>query len=93
MRVANSEEPIELPITVEVRDNGPGVPADLVEALFEPFVTTKAKGGLGLALVAKLVADHGGIVSHLATEAGTVFRVRLPAAARASRRDAAEACG
>lgn len=81
MSVANSRERLDLPITVEVRDNGPGVPEDLREQLFEPFVTTKPKGGgLGLPLVAKIVADHGGIASYLPGEPGAVFRVRLPAA-------------
>lgn len=79
--VGNSRERLELPITVEVRDNGPGVPEDLVDSLFEPFISTKRRGsGLGLSLVAKIVADHRGVVSCLPGEPGTVFRVRLPAA-------------
>jgi two-component system nitrogen regulation sensor histidine kinase GlnL len=80
--VNNSRERLELPITVEVRDDGPGVPEDLVEHLFEPFVSTKRRGsGLGLSLVAKIVADHRGVVSYLPGEpAGAVFRVRLPSA-------------
>ena len=49
----------ELPITIEVRDNGPGVPEDMVDHLFEPSISTKRRGsGLGLSLVAKIVADH-----------------------------------
>ena len=84
LRVAlgTSRERLELPITVEVRDNGPGVPADMAEHLFEPFVSTKRRGsGLGLSLVAKIVADHRGVVSYLPGEpGGAVFRVRLPAA-------------
>ena len=48
-----------------------GIPEDLHEHLFDPFVTTKANGtGLGLALVAKIVGDHGGFIG---------FRVRGPA--------------
>ena len=44
-------------------DNGPGVPEHLRAHLFDPFVTTKRNGtGLGLALVAKMVADHGGVI-------------------------------
>jgi two-component system nitrogen regulation sensor histidine kinase GlnL len=85
MAVGNSRERLELPIKVEVRDNGPGVPHDLVEHLFEPFITTKRNGsGLGLPLVAKIVADHQGTVSYLAGDPGAVFRVRLPAARRGS---------
>ena len=82
----------ELPIVVEVKDNGPGVPPDLEEHLFEPFVTTKPKGrGLGLALVAKVVADHGGVVSLERGDPGTIARVRLPAAPRPRRPGEAEA--
>lgn len=83
LRVAlgNSRERLDLPITVEVRDNGPGVATDMVDHLFEPFVSTKRRGsGLGLSLVAKIVADHRGVVSYQPGEPGAVFRVRLPAA-------------
>ena len=83
LRVAvnNSRTRLELPITVEVRDNGAGVPFDMVEHLFEPFVSSKRSGsGLGLSLVAKIVADHRGVVSYLPGDPGATFRVRLPAA-------------
>lgn len=71
---------VELPITIEIKDNGPGIPPEIRDHLFEPFVTTKPKGrGLGLALVAKIIADHGGVVSIEDGEPGTVVRVRLPA--------------
>lgn len=84
----------ELPITVEVRDTGSGVRADVRDHLFEPFVTTKPKGkGLGLALVAKVIADHGGVVTCEPAEPGTVVRVRLPAVARGRRAAEAEAAG
>lgn len=79
--VGNSRERLEVPITVEVRDNGPGVPEDMVDHLFEPFVSTKRRGsGLGLSLVAKIAADHRGVVSYAPGEPGAVFRVHLPAA-------------
>lgn len=79
MALGTSRERLHLPITVEVKDDGPGVPPDVADHLFEPFVTSKPRGsGLGLALVAKIVHDHGGAVSYHAGDLGTVFRVSLP---------------
>ena len=76
-----------LPIEVCVIDDGPGVPDDLIDHLFEPFVSGKPEGrGLGLALVEKLVGQLGGMVQHAREGDRTVFRVLL---ARASERRAA----
>jgi len=65
---------------VEVRDNGPGIPADELSRLFEPFRTTKSSGtGLGLPIARRIVDAHGGRVAvESAPGANTVFRVELP---------------
>ena len=71
--------PIRLPLEFSIIDNGIGVPDDIKSHLFDPFVTTKSNGtGLGLALVAKIVGDHGGTVECDSTRERTIFRVRLP---------------
>ncbi len=68
-----------LPLFVSVRDNGPGIPDDIRRHLFEPFISTKATGsGLGLALVAKIVADHGGLIDVDSRPGRTEFRINLP---------------
>ena len=80
MRVANSRERVELPILVEIQDNGPGVSEEMVPHLFEPFVSSKRSGsGLGLSLAAKIVGDHGGTIEFQNQARGALFRVRLPA--------------
>ncbi|MBM3556499.1 MAG: two-component sensor histidine kinase [Alphaproteobacteria bacterium] len=72
---------VDLPLEIGVQDNGPGIPADLQGYMFDPFVTTKRGGtGLGLALVAKLVNDHGGVVECDSQPGRTLFRIRLPVA-------------
>ena len=70
---------VSLPMEFCIKDNGPGVPTDLLPHLFDPFVTTKASGsGLGLALVAKIIGDHGGIIECESQTRHTVFRILLP---------------
>ncbi len=70
---------VKVPLVVRIQDNGPGVPEDLRAHLFDPFITTKPGGsGLGLALVAKFVGDHGGVIDLESGHRKTVFRVMLP---------------
>lgn len=67
------------PLEVRITDNGPGVPPHLKDRLFEPFTTTKSFGaGLGLALCAKLVAAHGGLIDFDSEPGRTSFRILLP---------------
>lgn len=74
-----------LPLMVSVSDNGAGIPEDLRPHLFEPFITTKRNGtGLGLALVAKVIGDHGGVIEFDSQPRRTVFRVFLPVVAQES---------
>jgi two-component system nitrogen regulation sensor histidine kinase GlnL len=68
-----------LPLLVTITDNGPGVPEGLVRDIFDPFVSSKVNGtGLGLSLVSKVIADHGGVVECDSRPGRTRFRVRLP---------------
>jgi len=68
-----------LPLLVTVQDNGEGIPEDIKAHIFDPFVTTKPKGsGLGLALVAKIIDDHGGAIEVDSARNRTVIRVMLP---------------
>ena len=70
-----------LPLQIEVADNGPGLPAHLAERIFEPFVSGRESGtGLGLALAAKIMADHGGLITTRREGGWTLFRLSLPLA-------------
>jgi two-component system, NtrC family, nitrogen regulation sensor histidine kinase GlnL len=79
MSVPGTDTRVSLPLMIQIEDNGMGVPDHLKPHLFDPFVTTKRNGtGLGLALVAKIIGDHGGIIECDSEPKRTVFRVLLP---------------
>jgi two-component system, NtrC family, nitrogen regulation sensor histidine kinase GlnL len=81
LALPGSAEKVHLPLLISVQDNGPGVAEDLQRHLFDPFVTTKPGGkGLGLALVAKIVGEHGGVIEFAGEPRRTCFSVRLPMA-------------
>ena len=73
-------EPLPAHVVVEVRDNGPGIAADDLERIFNPFFTTKPQGtGLGLAIVRKVVDAHDGRIDAISAPGrGAAFRVTLP---------------
>jgi two-component system nitrogen regulation sensor histidine kinase GlnL len=80
LAVPGTQDRVSLPLEFCVHDSGPGVAEDLLPILFDPFVTTKPNGsGLGLALVAKIVGEHGGVIECDSSARGTTFRILMPA--------------
>ena len=70
-----------LPLQIAIIDDGPGLPPEIAEDVFDPFVSGRENGtGLGLALVSKIVTDHGGWISVESGPGRTVFRISLPVA-------------
>lgn len=70
-----------LPLQVEIEDDGPGIPEAIADQVFEPFVSGRENGtGLGLALVSKIITDHGAWINVESRLGRTVFRISLPKA-------------
>ena len=79
VRLQASEQTFANAVLIEVRDNGPGPPRELADALGEPFVTGKAEGvGLGLALAKQVAIDHGGMLTWEREGRQTCFRLSFP---------------
>ena len=79
LAVPGTESRVDLPLVVGIQDNGAGIPESLHRQIFDPFVTTKPGGsGLGLALVAKLIGEHGGMIDVDSRTRRTLFRIMLP---------------
>lgn len=84
LRMAPTEaEPAgrSLPLQIEIEDDGPGIPENIADEVFEPFVSGRENGtGLGLALVSKIITDHGAWIALDSRPGRTVFRISLPKA-------------
>ena len=66
-------------VSVDISDTGPGIPAEIVDHIFEPFFSTNQDGtGLGLAITKQIVNVHNGQITVNSVPGGTVFRVTLP---------------
>ena len=86
LAVPGGQDRVDLPLCIGVQDNGSGIPEDLRAHLFEPFVTSKVGGkGLGLALVAKVIGDHGGVIEIDSEPRRTAVRIMLPMVPREAR--------
>lgn len=82
-RDVRGPEGTPLALQVEVEDNGPGIPEAIADQIFEPFVSGRENGtGLGLALVGKIVTEHGGLIRADSRPGRTLFRVSLPLAGK-----------
>ncbi|MGE0659669.1 MAG: nitrogen regulation protein NR(II) [Reyranellaceae bacterium] len=87
LALPGTRQRVHLPLSVQVTDNGPGIPEELRPHLFDAFITSKPNGrGLGLALVAKIVNDHGGVIEFDSEPRRTTFNVMLPVYSEAGRR-------
>ena len=85
LRLRRKDGTATLPLQIEIIDDGPGIPPEIAEDIFEPFVSSRENGtGLGLALVSKIISDHDGWISLDSVPGRTVFRISLPVAPKES---------
>ena len=88
LRLRKKDGPASVPLTVEIIDDGPGLPPEIASEVFEPFVSGHENGtGLGLALVSKIISDHDGWISVDSVPGHTVFRISLPVAPKEQAED------
>lgn len=81
LRLRRKDGPTSVPLTVEIIDDGPGLPPEIASDIFDPFVSGRENGtGLGLALVSKIISEHDGWISVDSVPGHTVFRISLPVA-------------
>ena len=77
---SNKHKYKNLPLVFNISDNGGGIPDEILSHIFDPFVTTKINGsGLGLAMVARIIERHGGVIECSSNSEGTTFSILLPA--------------
>jgi len=81
LRLRRKDGTGSLPLQVEIIDDGPGLPPEIAQDVFDPFISGRENGtGLGLALVSKIISDHDGWISVDSVPGRTVFRISLPVA-------------
>ena len=81
LRVRREDRSHALPVQVEITDDGPGISPAILEDIFDPFVSGRENGtGLGLALVSRIISDHGGWIGVESQPGRTTFRIALPTA-------------
>jgi signal transduction histidine kinase len=78
IRIADQQNPDT--VSIDISDTGPGIPAEIIDRIFEPFFSTNQDGtGLGLAITKQIVNAHNGQITVNSVPGGTVFRITLPA--------------
>jgi signal transduction histidine kinase len=80
IKMANKPSPVDSPeVEITVSDTGPGIPDEIKDHIFEPFVTNNPQGtGLGLAITKRIITAHKGTINVTSFPGGTVFQVTLP---------------